>query len=647
MDLFSILDGTPEPPIVDLHLDTDNFSGEYDLATPMFEFQKELTDQIVSLHYPDILKYCETNDKTELITKSLEICIENCMLVASHPYLLIKHYMPKNFNIRDLPAKLAETSGKFSVLRNIINVILLNMLLPLAKNVGIIMRNDPKTFDLTESLMLGTNGLKQIIRYVGNSVKRESNKNVKGSAKDFRTTLVHLLPSDGEVSRLESDLPAVKFDVLIALDGSVDTKGDFVTKLKTQNCRGHDSAVILKLIPIYSIEHCLQHYSEEKSSPSYLYKLISSIVCLRDQVGNLLPDLFPIYNQNLSYLSHTFFDYVFRRDMRSFPKWPLPELPHIPRFSATDVERSLLTEVVYHYTPYDSNDLTSDGSVKHKKSYYETKRLQLDYVTNPLKHDYASLSGIHNHRMSSMKSAEDPSIMTHMLLLKLNTKYHDLKIIKEEFDCYVNFNNPDKQRTFGRRLDEIKRTLSSIIEDCDHAEQRFQVTTKKILKRSEENLALSVCILDANTQLAKFVESKGLATDSVKAEFVSQQLKMWELKNEIKTLVTKTKAKEEEKNYMSNELLSCEASIKQSREQIKATNDECKILLGKIEEATKLEAAEAKEFNERKTQKVEELKRALAANASLRASFALTLKFLRDTSHVKKRKGRGLTPIGR
>lgn len=647
MDLFSILDGTPEPPIVDLHLDTDNFSGEYDLATPMFEFQKELTDQIVSLHYPDILKYCETNDNTELIIKSLEICIENCMLVASHPYLLIKHYMPKNFNIRDLPAKLAETSGKFSVLRNVVNVILLNMMLPLAKNVGIIMRNDSKMFDLTESLMLGTNGQKQIIRYVGNSVKRESNKGVRGNVKDYRTTFVHLLPSDGEVSRFESELHAVKFDVLIALDGSVDTKGTFISTLKTQNCRGLDAAVVLKLIPMYSIEHCLQHYSADKSSSSYLYKLISSIVCLRDQVGNLLPDLFPIYNQNLSYLSHTFFDYVFRRDMGTFPKWPLPELPRIPRFSATDVERSLLTEVVYHYTPYDSNELTSDGSVKHKKTYYETKRLQLDYVTNPLKHDYASLSGIHNHHLSSLKSTEDPSLMTHMLLLKLNSKYHDLRFIKEEFDCYVNFNRADKQRTFGRRLEEIKRTLASIIEDHDHAEQRFQVTNKKIQKRTDENASLSASILDASTQLANFVENKGLAKESVQADFVTQQLKMWELKNEIKTLLAKTKAKEEEENYMSNELASCEASIKQSKEQVQSTNEECKTLRNRIEEAKELEEAEAREFNERKAKKVEELKRALEANKALRASFSQTLKFLRDTSHIKKRKGRGMTPNGR
>lgn len=652
MDLFSILDGTPEPPIVDLHLDTANISGEYDLATPMFEFQKELTDQIVSLHYPDILKYCEANDNTELIIKSLEICVENCMLVASHPYLLIRHYMPKNFNIRDLPAKLAETSGKFSVLRNVVNVIQLNSLLLRAKHVAIVMRNDQKTFDLTEALLLGAHGHKQILRYIGNSVKRETNKSSRSNYRDSRSTFLHLLPSNGELTRYAEDLPNVQFDVVIALDGTVDTKGLFVSQLKGQNRRGaSDAAVVLKLVPMYSIEHCLQHYADKKDDPSYLYKLISSIVCLRDRVGNLLPDLFPIYNQNLSYLSHTFFDHVFLRDLRSFPEWPLPELPNVPKFSASDVERSLLTEVVYHYTPYDSNDVgangNGEGSSKRKKSYYESKRLQLDYVTNPLKHDYASLSGVHNHHLSALKLKKDPNIMTHMLLLKLNAGFHDLDLIRDEFNSYIAFNKPEKQRSFGRRVEEIKRTLTAVIEDCDHAELRLLVTQKKIHKKTEENETLSGKIRDVNAQLAAFIESHNLDPESPKAKFVKQQLKMWELQNEIKVLAAKTKAKSDEKSYMTTELESCEASIKQSNEQTERAAEECKKLNDQIDEAMESNAKEASEFKIVRAQKLAELEKATAANEALRASFAQTLKFLRDTAHIKKRKGRGLTPNGR
>lgn len=734
MDLFSILDGTPEPSIVDLHLDTDNFLGEYDLATPMFEFQKELTDQIVSLHYPDILKYCETNDTTELIIKSLEICVENCMLVASHPYLLIRHYMPKNFNIRDLPAKLAETSGKFSVLRNVINVIqqqqvqqmgqtgqtgrppaatrffppllLLALALlasTLVKHIAVIMRNDQKTFDLTETLLLGVNGHKQILRYVGNSIKRETNKSSRSNYKDSRSTYIHLLPSDGEITRYVEELPNVKFDVLIALDGTVDTKGEFVRSLRggcdtgytnLSNISGSEpvtvdsisvdsgssinennqnglyengasasstsdsgGAVILKLIPMYSIEHSLQHYAEFKNDPSYLYKLISSIVCLRDQVGNLLPDLFPIYNQNLSYLSHTFFDHVFKRESQTFPKWPLPELPNVPKFSPSDVERSLLTEVVYHYTPYDSNfnsnsndtgsNGNGEGSSKKRKTYYENKRLQLDYVTNPLKHDYASLSGIHTHHLTALKHLQASSIMTHMLLLKLNSGYHDLDLIREEFESYIAFNKPEKQRSFGRRVEEIKRTLTTLIEDYDHNELRLLVTQKKINKRNEENENYSKKITDFTNSLLGFSESHDFSSDSPKANFVKQQLKMWNLQNEIKSLAEKTKAKSDEKSYMTTELQACEQSIKQSADQSEKAVKECKLLNEQIDEAMENETKEANEFSALRAQKLADLEKAMAANDALRANFAQTLKFLRDTAHIKKRKGRGLTPNGR
>lgn len=645
MDLCRILDGTPEPPIVDLHLDTANISGEYDLATPMFEFQKELTDQIVSLHYADILKYCETNDTTELINKSLEICVENCMLVASHPYLLIKHYMPKNFNIRDLPAKLAETSGKFNVLRDLVNVILRNTLLPHARHVGVVMRNDPKTFDLVEALLLGASGYKQVLRYVGNSIKRELNKTTRPNPKDPRSVYLHLLPADGKIMRYETELPGVHFDVLIALDGTVDTKGDFVAWLKGQGRRGSDAPVVLKLVPIYSIEHCLEHYADARGSASYLYKLISSIVCLRDQVGNLLPDLVPIYNQNLTFLSHTFFDHVFRRDTpHAFPKWLLPELPNIPCFSATDVERSLLTEVLYHYTPYYSNN-TVEGPPKQHRSYYETKRLKLDYVTKPLKHDYASLSGIHKHHLFSLQLPKDPYIMTHTLLLQLNAGYHDLRVIKEEFDGYMAFNTPERQRKCGRRLEEVKRTLTAVIEDCDHAEQRLVVTQNKIARSVEENALLATSVAQSRARLEAVPGT--FADGSAAAVFAAQQLKMWQLKKEISDLTAKHAAKEDEKSYMSSELAACRQSIERSSEQLKSCRDECKTLQTKIGAGMDVAELAADEFRKQRAEKAAELKVALAANESHRANFEQTLKFLRDTAHVKKRKGRGITPSGR
>lgn len=643
MDLFSILDGTPEPPIVDLHLDTINDSGDYNLTTPMFEFQKELTDQIVSLHYSDILKYCETNDTTELIIKSLEICVDNCMLVATHPYLLIQHYMPKNLALRDIPAKLAETSGKFNVLKDLVNVILLNNVLTAPKNIGIVMKNDAKVFDLTEALLLGSNGPKTIQRYVGNNIKKETGRGSK--SKDSRVAMIHLIPHDGMLNKNELELKNVKFDLLIAMDGYVDTVSDFFLNLRQQNRRG-DAAVLIRLIPINTIEHCLLHYEGMKKDTTYLYKLISSIVCLRDQIGNLPPDLIPIYNQKLTYLSHTFFDHVFRRDLRSFPSWPLPELINIPKFSATDVERSLLTEVVYHYTPYDYNENNAEIPKK-KKSYYESRRLQLDYVTNPLKNDYNTLSGIQSHHATLQKPARDPTILTHKLILELNSTYLSLSLVEEEYKSYIEFNKHDTQKKFGRRVDEIKQSLTKILDDVDHVQQRIDVSEKKAIKRSVDIDELKVKLQKNKEKLMKFSESRQIEESSWKGKFVANQIKIWELQKEVKGVVEKIHSKGEEKNYTSREVAHCIESITTSKEQVLQINQEVDSLKRRIEEANTLNENDEEKFKKQRTALKETIDNASKENVVLKAKLMKSLKFLKETSHLKKRKGRDLTPSTR
>lgn len=642
MDLLSILDGTPEPSIVDLHLEKVNSSGEYNLPTPMFEFQKELTDQIVSLHYSDILKYCETNDTTELIVKSLEICVDNCMLVSSHPYLLIQHYMPKNLAMRDIPAKIAETSGKFNVLKDLVNVIVSNSVSNLPKNIGIVMKNDARVFDLVEALLLGCTGPKTIQRHMGNNVKKDSGKGGRAS-KEFEQTAIHMIPHDGNISRNETELKNAKFNLLIVLDGYVDTDSSFFQNLRTQNRRGEET-VFIRLIPINTIEHCLLHYKDSKGSERYLYKLISCIVCLRDQIGILQPDLSPIYNQKLTYLSHMFLDHVFRRDLRSFPPWPLPELPKIPKFSPTDVERSLLTEVVYHYTPYDSNESAGASLPQKKKSYYETKRLQLDYVGNPLKNDYQTLSGIRNHHKVSAQSLSDRSILSHKLILELNTGYLSLSKVEEEYYSYLAFNTTERQEKVGRRIDEIKLTLSKIVDDVDHAEQRIQVAEKKIAKRNEEVSALEGEIQATKDKLASFLKTNNIVKDSTKEKFVGNQLRIWDLQNEVKTLLSKIQSKREEKNYMRKEVSNSMNSTETSKSQIDEVQEKVSELKRSVTSAQEEEYAAKEEFKKKKTSLKSTHETLLSDNQALRAKTAKYLKFLRDTSNLKKRKGRGLTP---
>lgn len=648
MNILSILDGTPEPPIIDLHLENVNDSGEYNLATPMYEFQKELTDQIVSLHYPDILKYCETNDTRDLIIKLLQICIDNCMLVSTHPYLLISHYMPKNLALKDMLAKLVETSGKFQVARDLGNVIIQNRTLKNTKNVGVVMHNHPRAFDLAEALFLGCSGNKSIRRYVGNYLKKELAKAARSAGSDNYGTVFHLLPHDGDVSKHEEELAAAKFDVLVVFDSHVDTSTSFFEGLRSQNRRGE--AIVIRLIPMSAIEHCQLYYRHQQLLPHYLYKLISSIVCLRDQIGNLPPDIFPIYNQRLTYLSHTFFDSVFKGSNRGlrFPAWPLPELPSIPRFSATDVERSLLTEVQFHYTPYDTAgnviDTSPDAKKRAPKLYYESKRLELDYVTNPLKNDLQTLIGINN---SAHKSSADYDRMflTHRLLMELNNAYTQLQHVTDEVQAHGDFNEEERQGRIGRRENDTKTTLANVIGDVDHVEQRIEVAEKQTLKKTLETEELSQKLASLETQIADFAAQNGFnESNNVRAIFVANQLRVWAAEERVRAGLAKISSKNDEKNYMTKEYVNAKEAATESQAQVDEQRQIQQDLKRKIAAAVDAQEDEDRNFKMQRSVMKKRISVATEKNDTLRKKLGKSLRFLNDTAHLKKRKGRGLTP---
>lgn len=129
MDISKILDVSVEPTDKLEHLlkdatDYTNPENDYTIPCPMADFQKELTDAIVSLHYSDILKYFETTTKNDLLLiDSLQKLYLNIQLISTHPYLLIDHFMPKSLTAKDIPEKLIQTSGKFKVLRMILDIV--------------------------------------------------------------------------------------------------------------------------------------------------------------------------------------------------------------------------------------------------------------------------------------------------------------------------------------------------------------------------------------------------------------------------------------------------------------------------------------------------------------------------------------------
>lgn len=658
MNLLKILDTTPEPPIIDLDIEDINYSGDYQLATPMYDFQKELIDQIISLHYPDILKYCELNDNREIIVKSLTICIENCLLVCTHPYLLIDHYMPKNFTFKELPSKLSETSGKFNVLKDLINV-LLNGSNYHSLNIGIVMNNKKNVFDLVDALLLGCNGInKNVRRYVGNNVLRESKKNSNGNnnsnsgssnngsnnangRKHRGKSMVHLIPHDGITSKDKPGLENVKFDILIVLDGNVDTNSDFFKNLRIQNRDGESPCAIIRLVPTKTIENIKLYYAKNQQDPDYLYNLISSIVCLRDFIGQLSPDVFPIYNQKLTYLSNKFFDKLFNRgDSLDYPGWPLPPLDKIPQFTPYDVERSLLTEVHFHYTPYDPNPNATPGitePVVEKPTYYETRRLNLEYITNPLKNSYNILSGIRND-----DNYNDSSILTHKLLLQMNESFLKFDQLDNEIKSFNKFNEPEiQEEKIGRREKSMRSSVSKIIEDVDHAELRISSSTKMAVKKSDQLERLNVEVSEKQDKLNKFEEK---VDDKAKREFVSKQMEIWKLGDQIKELINRTRSKNDEKNFMVQEHLNCVKLIEDSENEI----NELKIKINenkrKFNSLLEDEDYKNNEFTNKKQKLINDVKQEETINESLKFKLNNAFKFLKETSHLKKRKGRGLTP---
>ncbi|VVT51552.1 uncharacterized protein SAPINGB_P003134 [Magnusiomyces paraingens] len=334
MDLGRILDGTPEPPAIVPSLDF--FSGgkrapadknsalDYVLPVPMTPFQKQLTDDVVSLHYSDILRFFECGSlDNQVLHDSLASLYANTQLVATHPYLLVQHYLPPNLLLKDVPNRLTNSSGKFAVL-----VKLIDMLRDKKVDVALVSRAG-KSFDLIEALLLG-----RAVNY-----RRYSGSYLRQSTKSFKkASTIHLFPS----SHLSSTyIGSERFHLVIAFDLTFNPEDAHITAIRTQGRGANDTpAPIIRLIPYYSAEHIVYKFQNIKSDDETLYmkRVVAAIVVLRGRAGSVPVDLRPHYASGLKFLAPWLEDPV------THP-WTLPKTPDIEIYSAQDVEKSLLTEV--------------------------------------------------------------------------------------------------------------------------------------------------------------------------------------------------------------------------------------------------------------------------------------------------------------
>lgn len=505
MDLFKILDTTPEPQIVQLATNA-NVSGDYWLPVPMTEYQKELTDQVVSLHYSDILKYFETEDKDQVLLDSLETLYLNSQLVATHPYLLITHYIPKSMTSKDGSSSILETSGKFQVLRD-----LFALLQDLGQDLRIaIVGRDGKLLDLLESILINT---------CKTNIKRVTGNYLRNQAKLKQTNhklTTYLVPSSYDVQQLSE-----RFDLIFSFD--ITPSKEFLDALRAAN----PSSPIIRFVTVNSIDHIASYFRNVrhfKRNRQYLVDVTAAIVVLRDRCGVLPPDLRPIYSKKLNYFKN------WAASFKTQP-WPLPEMAPIRRFDANDVEKSLLTEVVFEKPVKRINS-------EEFKTFYNLKRLNKDYTTNPLNDiNFGILSVNSNYN----------DALTHKLIQNYNVLLNRLLIQLNEFNNFIEIESQKK--------DYLVQDETKFLNDLTHLKERIKSgnvisknLTEKIDKLKLENSDMS----QKNKEINRF--DKVIKIQQLKEEIAKQQHTNANLTKEVE--------------YVSKEIANANSSIEENVKKI-------------------------------------------------------------------------------
>ncbi|CEP64676.1 Hda3p LALA0_S13e00430g [Lachancea lanzarotensis] len=571
MDLFKILDTVPEPAIVDPRTMgvSGDVSGDYWLPAPMCLYQKELSEQIVSLHYSDILKYYETEDyNTDVVLHSMETMCLNSQYVATHPYLLIDHGVPKSLITKDIPNHLAETSGKFGVIKDLIGIIQ-----DYQTETALVCRSG-RTMDLLEALLLGNKV--NIKRYSGQGIK------IKQKPKKHSCTC-HLFPSDALPENSSTFVidPTIHFDLLLCLDPSVDISRPHVQQILTQNrpLEGPEQKVpVVRLTTINSIDHCELYYGKfvKPGSRDYLVKVTAAVVALRDVVGSLPPDLRPIYSQGLKYMRAWLED-------PSIP-WPLPDIYPIKAYTPMDVEKSLLTEVHYNQVDDVLAQALKSGRKRGRKpnsafpkdtqspSYYQLKRLRNDYSTNSLKQDMAQLTGIANAKNGGAVNYHlSGGHLTHKLIQAIGESHYKLRRQSAELNDFYDAETKqaNRMKTNQEEHDDIKAKAHDAMKV--HA-MNIQESARLISHTEGVNFEISDVEKEIEN-LLKSARERG-SEHTILVDLLIQHVKVREESEEQKKAA---ESKMAEQKYMTEELTRAEEAIKSfqkdEEELLRETNE--------------------------------------------------------------------------
>lgn len=576
MDLGKILDGTPEPSAVLIAEEggVQNRSGDYQLGVPLTAFEKQLADQVISSHYSDILKFYETQDTTMI--ESLETLYQNAQYSATHPFLLIDHYMPHNLLLKEMPDRISKSSGKFEILYNIIDLIG-----NLKLQVGLISQAG-KTMDLLEAVLLGKKV--NYHRHSGASLRPMDSPNP-------RLSTVRLISSSKHENEdiFTNDF---KLDLLIAFDQSfLEVEPDYLTKIRGFNRT--QPVPLLRLIPFNSIEHvCFKIGIDllNSSKVEFFRKILAPIVILRGKIGSPPIDLQYLYNHSLKPLLPWFKSLC----QEEAVPWPLPDLPDITEYSSLDVEKSLLTEV-----GIEAPDEKKDSE---PADYYQAKRLkrETNYVSN------SSIDPIYD---SDLNVSRTNMVLTHGLLVKLDEAVDEIKLKNEEIQCY---REKDSNRQF--QLESALEAVSTYVDKVSELKSKLQSSERKGERLQTEIVRANDRLESTTNNLEETRKIIDAGPPEISA-FEEQTRKVSELSAEVKRLHDRLDSKNIENDYMRGEYQKASAAAIEAQSKVL----ELEKVNIELEKRASGEAARLRQlsfFEERavKDEQIKELQARLALN---------------------------------
>ena len=294
---------------------TSATSGDYVLPVPMTDLQKKVNSAVVSSNFSEILSYFDGSKQSRIkYQEKTKRMMSDMDLVATHPYLLLKHLQPPLSHKR-APHQLESVSGKFQSL-----VALCRQFTRSDQNIAIVCEAGHLT-DMVE-VVLADRGLR---------VQRYSDKPaVKLYKKEIakrRGPAFHLVPS-----RFEHLMQAVyaAFDLVVLLDNTFDVGSDYGRGLRAQlrvPAKRTPLAPILRLVALNSAQHI-----ELLPSLSFGDQIATTVV-QKDQVGALPSLARSYYARDLAPLQ------PFLKDPDG--PYPLPSLEAVNIATHKDVEQAL------------------------------------------------------------------------------------------------------------------------------------------------------------------------------------------------------------------------------------------------------------------------------------------------------------------